>query len=232
MPTLASGYHTLRSAACAEGNFEFLRPDDVPAIGSQLLVFSASDEQGLERNMQAFAGHAQKMQSEVNDPEYLQSLAYTLAIHRSHLKWRQALIVNSLSDLCNSTFRVVRRKSLRNVTIGFIFTGQGAQFAQMGLGLLKYETFRASLQRCQSAFYSLGCTWDLIGKNEIEATWLITNLSRDELARTSDDSNIQKPEYSQALTTSLQIALVDLLIAFGIKPSANIGHSSGEIAAA
>jgi acyl transferase domain-containing protein len=177
MPTLASGYHTLRSAACAEGNFEFLRPDDVPAIGSQLLVFSASDERGLERNMQAFAGHAQKMQSEVNDPGYLQSLAYTLAIRRSHLKWRQALIVNSLSDLCNSTFRVARRKSLRNVTIGFVFTGQGAQFAQMGLGLLKYETFRASLQRCQSALYSLGCTWDLIGKNEIEATWLITNLS-------------------------------------------------------
>jgi acyl transferase domain-containing protein len=232
MPTLESGYHILSSAACANGNSESLQPDNVPAISYQLLVFSASDERGLERNMQSFAAHAQKMQAERNDPGYLQNLAYTLAIRRNHLPWRHALIVNSLSDLGNSTFPVTRRRALRNVTIGFVFTGQGAQFAQMGLGLLKYETFSASLQRCQIALRSLGCTWDLIGKCRIEAIWLITNLSPDELARTSDDSNIQKLEYSQALTTCLQIALVDLLITFGIKPSANIGHSSGEIAAA
>ena len=47
-----------------------------------------------------------------------------------------------------------------------------------------------------------------------------------------DDNNIvRKAEYSQPLCTALQIALVDLLAAWGIKPSAVVGHSSGEIAA-
>lgn len=45
-------------------------------------------------------------------------------------------------------------------------------------------------------------------------------------------SDLDNPEYSQSLTTALQIALVDLLTSWDIKPKAVIGHSSGEIAAA
>lgn len=44
--------------------------------------------------------------------------------------------------------------------------------------------------------------------------------------------NIDRPEYSQPLSTALQISLVELLKSFGICPKAVIGHSSGEIAAA
>lgn len=44
--------------------------------------------------------------------------------------------------------------------------------------------------------------------------------------------NIDRPEYSQPLCTALQIALVELLKSFGVVPSAVVGHSSGEIAAA
>lgn len=45
-------------------------------------------------------------------------------------------------------------------------------------------------------------------------------------------SRFDLPEYSQAMTTALQIALVELLRSFNILPSAVVGHSSGEIAAA
>jgi acyl transferase domain-containing protein len=44
--------------------------------------------------------------------------------------------------------------------------------------------------------------------------------------------NIDKPEYSQPISTAIQIALVELLESFGIVPKAVVGHSSGEIAAA
>ncbi|RSM00803.1 hypothetical protein CEP52_008889 [Fusarium oligoseptatum] len=51
----------------------------------------------------------------------------------------------------------------------------------------------------------------------------------DELGR---NENINKPEYSQPLSTAIQIALVELLHSFEIRPRAVVGHSSGEIAAA
>lgn len=48
----------------------------------------------------------------------------------------------------------------------------------------------------------------------------------------SNKDNIDKPQYSQPLSTAIQIALVDLLASFGVTPKAVVGHSSGEIAAA
>lgn len=47
-----------------------------------------------------------------------------------------------------------------------------------------------------------------------------------------NSDTINLPEYSQPLSTALQIALVELLKSFGIVPKAVVGHSSGEIAAA
>lgn len=41
-------------------------------------------------------------------------------------------------------------------------------------------------------------------------------------------SVINDPEYSQPVCTALQIALVDLLARWGIRPLSTIGHSSGK----
>jgi malonyl CoA-acyl carrier protein transacylase len=58
------------------------------------------------------------------------------------------------------------------------------------------------------------------------------NTEADEMSRSQESSNVDKAEYSQALCTVLQVATVNLLHRFGIRPSAAVGHSSGEIAAA
>lgn len=47
-----------------------------------------------------------------------------------------------------------------------------------------------------------------------------------------NDDHVHLPEYSQPLCTALQIGLVELLRKFEIVPTAVVGHSSGEIAAA
>lgn len=44
--------------------------------------------------------------------------------------------------------------------------------------------------------------------------------------------NLDDPTYSQTLCTVLQVALVDLLQAWGVNTRTVVGHSSGEIAAA
>ena len=52
------------------------------------------------------------------------------------------------------------------------------------------------------------------------------------MAKDEDVTNVHNPAYSQPLCTIVQIALVDLLRSVNVLPSAVVGHSSGEIAAA
>ena len=59
-------------------------------------------------------------------------------------------------------------------------------------------------------------------------TWSV----RDMLLKPTVTSRINGPEFSQPLCTAIQIALVNLLGRWGINPTATVGHSSGEIAAA
>lgn len=62
--------------------------------------------------------------------------------------------------------------------------------------------------------------------------WPINNETIEELFAGKATSRVNDPEFSQPLCTALQVGLVDLLHSFGIIPSAVVGHSSGEIAAA
>ena len=135
--------------------------DTLPS--SYLLVFSSSDELSLERNLQSFATYSGKLESNQNDKSYLRNLAYTLAKRRSQHPWRLALVAESLADLVKPT-PIARQRTLRHATIGYVFTGQGAQYAQMGLALMKYNVFQTSLQKCELALQSFGCTWLVIGK--------------------------------------------------------------------
>lgn len=135
--------------------------DDQPV--SCLLVFSASDEPSLERNMQAFAAYAAKFEPSQNDKVPLNHLAYTLSMRRTRQPWRLALVAKSLADLIKPS-PIAQQRILRHATIGYVFTGQGAQYAQMGLELIKYDVYRTTLLKCESALQSLGCTWQVIGK--------------------------------------------------------------------
>ena len=99
-----------------------------------------------------------------------------------------------------------------------VFTGQGAQWASMGRGLiLSSPLFRQSIERCEATLARLpdAPSWSL----------------RDELMADEANSRLSEAALSQPLCTALQIAMVDLLRAAGIKLNAVVGHSSGEIAA-
>lgn len=96
-------------------------------------------------------------------------------------------------------------------------TGQGAQWAGMGLELLElYPVFAHSMYTAEEAFVSFGAGWSLLS----------------ELRKARESSRINEAQLSQPCTTAMQLALVDLLRSWGIRPSLVCGHSSGEIAAA
>lgn len=148
----------------------------------------------------------------------LDSLAYTLATRRSMHQWRYTFQAGSREELLlHLNEKLVSTKSSKALRILFIFTGQGAQWHAMGRELnLKYSVFRDSLLQSDEILRDLGTSWALVR----------------ELGRGEKDSRIHRSEIAQPSTTALQIALVDLLASFGVRPATVIGHSSGEIAAA
>ena len=159
-----------------------------------------------------------------NDPSYaLTDLAYTLGCRRSvfsvrgFLLARQCTLVEDLQE--KSLVSVPGQIVVTPLPIAMIFTGQGAQWPQMGLALFeKNASFRASIQ-----------TLDTYLKSLREApSWTIEQT----LCAPAAESLVSDPSRSQPVCTAVQIALSDLFRQWGVVPQLVVGHSSGEIAAA
>ena len=177
----------------------------------QLLVVSATGQSPCETVVSQYREYLKKT------PQDIDGLAYALSERRSLFPWRSFIIADfcgtNIHDECKMTVPV---KAQSDARVAFVFTGQGAQYLGMGRELSCYPIFQKSLFALQDCLYSLGATWSL-----------------DQFLGARESSlPIDDPQYSQPLTTCLQIALVDLMKSFGILPTFVIGHSSGEIAAA
>ncbi|KAK6958415.1 hypothetical protein Daesc_001215 [Daldinia eschscholtzii] len=184
----------------------------------RLIILSAFDKPALQRvvdlHCQWMEENKTRMQT---DPEFLQNIEYTLLERRSLLRYRTFTVVDSAtaSTQTERQFSTPIRAS-NKPHIAFVFTGQGAQWAGMGRDLLRFPVIYDSVLQANMFLKELGSSWDII----------------DVLSDTSDKSGINNPMLSQTLCTVLQIALCDLYRALHIYPSAVVGHSSGEIAAA
>ncbi|KAK1468240.1 mycocerosic acid synthase [Colletotrichum melonis] len=177
----------------------------------QLFVFSSHDHDGIARLSAAYKDYLPNM------TEPLYNLSYTLAAKRSTFNWRTAVVANSSVELKHALSQGPRAtRVVSQPGVALVFTGQGAQWAQMGNGLMSYEPYRTSLECADAYMKTLGCQWSVI----------------DELSKISNISLISGAEYSQTLCTALQVALVELLRDWGLRVDAVVGHSSGEIAAA
>ncbi|KAI6288330.1 Type I Iterative PKS [Pyricularia oryzae] len=195
-------------------------------------VFSAATKASLKRMLALFGDFLSPQQR----PQDLTAhdLAFTLNSRRSALSCRAVFAARGLEDLANKIRDTIsdpdwqptatapegKNVGSRAPRILGVFAGQGAQWPGMARQIIGDIPF------VQQRVVELeGHLQDLASQDA--PSWSL----RDELGKVQG-SNLDLAQFSQPLCTALQIIQVDLLAAAGIRFSAVVGHSSGEIAAA
>lgn len=104
-------------------------------------------------------------QNDIDNDEIMDRLAFTLCHRRSLLEWREAVSASTVSELglALSSMNSDRTKPSGKSTLGFVFTGQGAQWFAMGRELLCYTVFAKALQEADHILAGLGAKWSLLG---------------------------------------------------------------------
>lgn len=132
----------------------------------KLLVFSTSDKEGTKRVAQEYDRFLSKMSKEDIDLEaYLDNMTYTLDSCRSLLPWRSHVILDSITASSGLVSRLLAPVHVQSQTIelGYVFSGQGAQWYAMGRELLVFPVFAASIEGATLYLSSLGCEWSAKG---------------------------------------------------------------------
>ncbi|KAI3032561.1 Zinc-binding dehydrogenase family protein [Aspergillus niger] len=189
-------------------------------------VFSAASDMSLKALLQATLEFLDKC-AEVN----ISQLLYNLASKRSTLQRRLALSAASIDDLIEKIKSTLKPASPDDANIPStsglhgtasllgVFTGQGAQWQGMGSQLISSMPLaRMTVEKLDLSLSNL--------PSYHRPSWTLLD------ALTDSTASIGEASLSQPLCTAVQIIIVDLLHAAGIKFRAVVGHSSGEIAAA
>ena len=178
-----------------------------------LIITSAFSLPSLESNIRHLAASSSNL--------LMQDLLHTLTLRRTLFQHRAFGLVSQsaplrVPDLEHWTNGLQTDNTL---SMAFVFTGQGAQWPQMGAKLLdRFAIVARTLHRLQRALAATipGLDWTLVSA----------------LTEPAESSRIGEIAVSLTLCTALQIALVDLIRSWGVKPLVVTGHSSGEAAAA
>lgn len=138
-----------------------------------IFVLSANDEESLWKQMKSLTLYLEQ-RPEVFQNDLLKDLAYTLAQRRSILSWKVAISAQAsyelIPKLVSST--TAPSRAVYPPRLGFVFTGQGAQWHAMGKELMdSYPVFANTMFRIDECLDKLHANFSLIGKFEHRITW-------------------------------------------------------------
>jgi len=192
------------------------------AEGAQLLILSARTAGALDQATTNFVAHL-KQHPEIS----LADAAYTLAVGRKRFSHRRVAVCRDKDDAVRLLESLDPARVLTAIEeqadcpVVFMFPGQGAQHPNMGLGLYRrHPHFRNLVDTCcQMLKPHLG-------------------LDLRELLYPSDgQARLAELQMNQTCITQsalfvIEYSLARLLIKWGLRPEAMIGHSIGEYVAA
>jgi acyl transferase domain-containing protein len=195
------------------------------------LLFSANSGSALVSMLERYEEYLEKTDVSI------QRLAMTLNTHRSTLPVRISIPGSSKAEALGAIrTQLTKVRSSPGAEIGTrsslhefdqikrpkilgVFTGQGAQWAGMGQGLMeKNALFREVIEVMEEAMAQLsdGPTWSL----------------KEEIMKPPGTSRLGEAEISLPVCAALQVGLVKVLWSAGITFSMVVGHSGGEIGSA
>ncbi|MFW5418769.1 SDR family NAD(P)-dependent oxidoreductase [Nocardiopsis sp. CNT-189] len=192
-----------------------------PAPAGRLpVVVSGHTEEALR---QAARAHADRLRSAA--PADFYDLARTASVRRGRHRHRAAVLAAGPAEAAGLLEAVADREPGAGGAVAaasggggaaFVFSGNGAQWAGMGAGLLDSEpAFREEVERADAALRPhLG--WSVV----------------DELRAPAERSALARTEVAQPALFAVQAGLVAALAERGVRPAAVAGHSAGEVAAA
>ncbi|KAF2800561.1 ketoacyl-synt-domain-containing protein [Melanomma pulvis-pyrius CBS 109.77] len=186
------------------------------SLGSKVYILSAKDEHAAKAMVSNLRDHILELPDNV---AFQNDLAYTLGQRRSNFPWVASTSASSLSELVRLIDGGKMKPRRKNDTprLGFVFTGQGAQWWAMGRELISsYPVFRETLHEAEDYLREFGATYSLM----------------EELYQGEKTTRVNEAALGQPVCVAVQIALVRLLESWGVKPTAVTSHSSGEIASA
>lgn len=135
-----------------------------------VFIISTADEAGIQRNAVKLSQYLRSLSTKRLSPsaesQYLTDLAYTLATKRSMFKWKAFCIAASQQDLIANLQGQVSKpvqKARYAPKLGFVFTGQGAQWPSMGRALGIYPLYRLRIEEASTYMTLLGSPWSLKG---------------------------------------------------------------------
>jgi len=208
----------------------------------QLLMLSAQTQSVLEQKTADLAEYFEQ-HADVS----LADVAYTLQVGRREFNHRRVAICNNVEDaikaLKTSAGVYSSTRESGACAVAFMFPGLGDQYVNMSFGLYRNEpAFREHVDRCAAALEpQLGIdirevifapdqvAASLTGQRRIDLRKL---LQRSEPESDRATEKLNETWLTQPALFVVEYALAQLLMKWGIRPTAMIGYSIGEFVAA